>query len=56
MAEAKTKTLAETESFVIWSAEEEDGESTFHLDFNNVTIHMLQEEWEEFLELVRELK
>lgn len=54
--ETKTKTIAETENFVIWSAEEPDGEMTFHLDFNNVTYHMLREEWEEFLELVRELK
>ena len=56
MADPKTKTLAETENFVIWSAEEEDGEATFHLDFSNVTIHMLQEEWEEFMELIRELR
>jgi hypothetical protein len=54
--ETQTKTLAETENFVIWSAEEPDGEMTYHLDFNNVTVHLLREEWEEFLDLVRELK
>jgi len=56
MVETKTKTLAETESFIIWSAEEEDGETTFHLELSNVTIHLVPEEWEEFLELIRELK
>jgi hypothetical protein len=40
---------------VIWSAEEPDGETTFHLDLGNLTYHMEREEWEEFLELVREL-
>ena len=54
--EPKTKTIAETENFVIWSAEEPDGETTFHLELNSVTYHMLREEWEEFLELVREMK
>lgn len=56
MAETKTKTLAETENFIIWSAEEPDGETTFHLELSNVTFHMLPEEWEEFLELIRELR
>lgn len=52
----KSSTIAETENFIIWSAEEPDGETTFHLELSNVTVHMLPEEWEEFLELVRELK
>lgn len=56
MDDTKTKTLAETENFIIWSAEEEDGETTFHLEFSNVTFHMLPEEWEEFLQLIRELR
>ncbi len=55
MAETNTKTLAETENFIIWSAEEPDGETTYHLELENVTFHMLAEEWEEFLELIREL-
>jgi hypothetical protein len=53
--EVTTKTIAETENYVIWSAEEPDGETTFHLDLGNLTYHMEREEWEEFLELVREL-
>lgn len=52
----KSTTLAETENFIIWSAEEPDGETTYHLELSNITFHMLPEEWEEFLELVRELK
>ena len=54
--ETKTETIAETESFLAWRAEEPDGETTYHLELNNVTLHFFQEEWEEFLELVRSLR
>ncbi len=54
--ETKTETIAETENYLAWRAEEPDGETTFHLELNNVTLHFFQEEWEEFLELVRSLK
>jgi hypothetical protein len=55
-SEPKTQTLAETESFLAWKAEEPDGETTYHLELNNVTMHFFKEEWDEFLELVRSLK
>lgn len=51
--EPKTETIAETESYMAWRAEEPDGEITYHLELNNVTIHFFNEEWEEFLDLVR---
>ena len=54
--EPKTDTLAETESYLAWKAEEPDGETTYHLELNNVTMHFFKEEWDEFLELVRSLK
>lgn len=54
--EPKTTTLAETEAYLAWKAEEPDGETTFHLELNNVTMHFFKEEWDEFLELVRNLK
>lgn len=53
--ELKTKTLAETSNFIAWQAEEPDGEVTYHLELNNVTMHFFDEEWKEFLELVRAL-
>lgn len=52
----KVTTMAETESYAVWSAEEPDGETTYNLELNNVTIHMFAEEWQEFLELVKKLK
>ena len=55
-SEPKTETLAETESYLAWKAEEPDGETTYHLELNNVTIHFFKEDWDEFLELVSSLK
>jgi hypothetical protein len=54
--EPVTGTIAETENFLAWRAEEPDGEVTYHIELNNVTVHFFQEEWNEFLQLVKELK
>jgi hypothetical protein len=51
----KTQDIAQTENFLAWRVEEPDGETTFHLDINNVTVHFFKEEWEEFLELMKPL-
>ncbi len=54
--EPKITTIAETESYAVWSAAEPDGETTYNLELNNVTIHMFEEEYREFLDLVKKLK
>ncbi len=51
--EPKTETISETDNYMAWRAEEPDGETTYHLELNNITIHFFNEEWEEFLTLVR---
>jgi hypothetical protein len=53
--EPKTETIAETDNFMAWKAEEPDGETTYHIELNNVTLHFFDEEWTEFLQLVRSL-
>ena len=53
--EPKTDVVAETDNYMAWKADEPDGESTYHLELNNVTLHFFQEEWDEFLELARHL-
>ena len=50
--EPKTETLSETENYMAWRAEESDGETTYHLELNNLTVHFFEEEWKEFLTLV----
>ena len=52
----RTETLAETENFLVWKAEEPDGETTYHVELNNVTVHFFEEEWDEFRELAKLLK
>ena len=54
-SELKTETIAETDNFMAWKAEEPDGETTYHVELNNVTVHFFEEEWREFLQLVRNL-
>jgi len=52
----RTETLAETDNFLAWKADEPDGETTYHIELNNVTVHFFEEEWNEFLQLMRNLK
>ena len=54
--EPATETLAETQNYAAWKAEEPDGETTYHLELNNVTVHFFREEWQEFLQLASSLK
>lgn len=54
--EPHTETIAETDNFLAWKAEEPDGETTYHVELNNVTVHFFEEEWTEFLQLVRSLR
>ena len=53
--EPRTQTIAETDNFLAWKAEEPDGETTYHVELNNVTVHFFEEEWTEFLQLVHNL-
>jgi hypothetical protein len=54
--EPTTETLAETENYLVWKADEPDGETTYHVELGNITIHFFKEEWEEFLALTRSLE
>jgi hypothetical protein len=51
--EPKVETLAETENYIAWKAEEPDGETTYNLELNSVTLHFFNEEWNEFMDLVK---
>lgn len=53
--EPKTEVIAETDEYLAWKAEEPDGETTYHLELNNVTLHFFEEEWQSFLELASAL-
>lgn len=49
----ETEVIAETDNYLAWRADEPDGESTYHLELNNLTVHFFAEEWEEFLKLIK---
>jgi hypothetical protein len=51
----QTQVIGETDNYLAWMAEEPDGEDTYHLELNNVTLHFFKEEWDEFLQLVKSL-
>ena len=51
--EPVVKTLAESDNYIAWQAEEPDGEITYHMELNSVTLHFFKEEWEEFLEIIK---
>ncbi len=53
--EIKTITLAETQNYMVWTAEEPDGETTYNVELGSVTLHFFKEEWDEFLQLIRSL-
>ncbi len=53
--EVITTVLAESQNFLVWKADEPDGEQTFHLELGVVTLHFFGEEWDEFLDLMQKL-
>lgn len=55
LLEPKSEMLAETGGFnySVWKTEEPDGETTFQLQLNNLTVHFFQEEWNELMLLIK---
>lgn len=45
-------TLYETESYIVWRSEEEEG-TLYHIELGGVTLHLASEEWEELVLLVK---
>jgi len=53
--ETNIRTIVESNDNFAYIAEEPDGENTYHLQLNNVTLHFFTEEWQNtisFLEKV----
>ena len=51
----KTNVLNETQNYMVWTADEPDGETTYNVELGVVTLHFFKEEWEEFLKLIQAL-
>jgi len=54
-SEIKTEIIAETQNYLVYTAEEPDGETTYNIELGTITIHLFKEEWDEFLRLIRAL-
>ncbi len=50
--EVQTENLVVTENYAAWLSHEPDGETVFHLELGQVTVHLFREEWEELMELI----
>ncbi len=46
-------TIAETDNYLIWTAKDNEGETTYNIELGNVTLHLFREEWEELIKLIR---
>ena len=55
--EPQVEMLGESENYAIWRSYETEPDAViYHIEFGNVTFHLFEEEWAEFIELVRSLK
>lgn len=52
MDDLTAHTLAESDSYAIWTTVEDNGETIFHLELGSVTLHFFQEEWDELVGLL----
>ncbi|MCA9985262.1 MAG: hypothetical protein KDE59_13235 [Anaerolineales bacterium] len=53
--EMNTEVLSETENFIAWRHEDEDG-VTYHLELGGLTLHISADEWDELVTLFKAIK
>ncbi len=54
MSEPTVEVLAETEEFAVLMTRDEANEVIYHVELGNATLHFFGEEWDEFLDLMRQ--
>ena len=47
--------LSETENYMVFSTEDEEGETVYHVEVFNITLHFYKDEWDEFLALMHSI-
>ena len=51
--EPDIQTLGESENYTVWVSNEADlDEVIYHVEINNLTIHLFESEWEEFADVM----
>jgi len=51
---AEPNILAETENYFAWVSEDE-AEKVYHLELGGVSLHMMADEWEELITLIKSI-
>ena len=47
--------LGETQDYAVWVSEEPEHDALiYHIELGNITIHLFSEEWEEFVDVMRQ--
>ncbi|MDX9956536.1 MAG: hypothetical protein RBT75_20735 [Anaerolineae bacterium] len=54
MSEPTVEILAETEEFAVLMTRDEAGDVIYHVELGNATLHFFGEEWDEFVDLMRQ--
>ena len=53
--EPDVKTLGESENYAVWvSTEAESEDLIYHVELENMTLHLFEDEWEEFVSVILE--
>ena len=52
---AEPNILAETENYFAWLSEEDGAEKVYHLELGGVSLHMMADEWEELITLIKSI-
>jgi len=48
--EPKVQMLGESENYTVWASHEpENNELIYHIEIDNVTVHLFEDEWDEFV-------
>ena len=53
--EMNIERIVEADDYYFYSAQEPDGEITYHLQLNNVTLHFFTEEWQTALTFLEQV-
>ena len=47
--------LGESENYAVWVSEEPElGDIIYHVEFGNITLHLFEDEWQEFVDVILE--
>jgi hypothetical protein len=48
--------LAETENLIAWRSEDEEVGYVYHLELGSISLHLMSEEWDELITLIKSLR